>query len=112
MAEDAGTLLIRIRAAIPALRPSERRIAEAFAADPAAAATLSIAGLAARCATSSTSVVRFCRRMGYARYQDFRIDVTRAVAREEIATARRPGVTGDIDRHDTLEGVVSKIAMN
>ncbi|MGI5289358.1 MurR/RpiR family transcriptional regulator [Nonomuraea polychroma] len=112
MADDDGTLLIRIRAAMPALRPSERRIAEAFVAGPAAAANLSIADLAARCATSTTSVVRFYRRMGYARYKDFRIDLTRAVAREELATSSLPEASGDIDRHDSLEGIVSKVAMN
>ncbi|WP_241564225.1 MurR/RpiR family transcriptional regulator [Nonomuraea polychroma] len=112
MAEDDGSLLIRIRAAMPALRPSERRIAEAFVAAPAAAANLSIADLAARCGTSTTSVVRFYRRMGYARYKDFRIDLTRAVAREELATSSLPEASGDIDRHDSLEGIVSKVAMN
>ncbi|MGP4100908.1 MurR/RpiR family transcriptional regulator [Nonomuraea sp. KM90] len=112
MAEDAETLLIRIRAAMPALRPSERRIAEVFTGDPAAVANLSIAELAARCETSTTSVVRFYRRMGYAHYMDFRIDLTRAVAREEHARSSLPEVSGDIDRNDSLEGIVSKVAMN
>lgn len=110
--EDAETLLIRIRAAMPALRPSERRIAEEFTEAPAAAANLSIAELAARCQTSTTSVVRFYRRMGYAHYRDFRIDLTRAVAREELATASLPEVSGDIDRNDSLAGIVTKVAMN
>ncbi|GAA3657827.1 MurR/RpiR family transcriptional regulator [Nonomuraea antimicrobica] len=112
MGEDAETLLIRIRAALPALRPSERRIAEVFTGDPAAAANLSIAELAARCETSTTSVVRFYQRMGYAHYKDFRIDLTRAVAREELARSSMPDVSGDIDRNDSLEGIVSKVAMN
>ncbi|MGW0810684.1 MurR/RpiR family transcriptional regulator [Nonomuraea sp. NPDC002799] len=112
MGEDAETVLIRIRAAVPALRPSERRIAEEFTRDPAAAANLSIAELAARCATSTTSVVRFYQRMGYAHYKDFRIDLTRAVAREELARSSLPEVSGDIDRHDSLEGIVSKVATN
>ncbi|MFC5824528.1 MurR/RpiR family transcriptional regulator [Nonomuraea insulae] len=112
MGEDAETLLIRIRAAMPALRPSERRIAEMFTGDPAAAANLSIAELAARCETSTTSVVRFYQRMGYAHYKDFRIDLTRAVAREELARSNLPEVSGDIDRDDSLEGIVSKVAMN
>ncbi|GAA3563561.1 MurR/RpiR family transcriptional regulator [Nonomuraea rosea] len=112
MAEDDGTVLIRIRAAMPALRPSERRIAEEFAGDPAAAANLSIAELAARCGTSTTSVVRFYQRMGYAHYKDFRIDLTRAVAREELTRSSLPEVSGDIGRHDSLEGIVSKVAMN
>ncbi|GAB2956616.1 MurR/RpiR family transcriptional regulator [Nonomuraea fastidiosa] len=110
--EDAETLLIRIRAAMPALRPSERRIAEEFTEAPAAAANLSIAELAARCQTSTTSVVRFYRRMGYAHYRDFRIDLTRAVAREELATASLSEVSGDIDRNDSLAGIVTKVAMN
>ncbi|AQZ60943.1 Sialic acid utilization regulator, RpiR family [[Actinomadura] parvosata subsp. kistnae] len=112
MAEDAETLLIRIRAAMPALRPSERRIAETFAGDPAAAANLSIAELAGRCGTSTTSVVRFYQRMGYAHFKDFRIDLTRAVAREELAASSLPEVSGDIDRNDSLAGIVSKVAMN
>jgi DNA-binding MurR/RpiR family transcriptional regulator len=112
MTEDAETLLIRIRAAMPALRPSERRIAELFAGDPGSAANLSIAELAARCETSTTSVVRFYQRMGYAHYKHFRIDLTRAVAREELAAASLPEVSGDIDRNDSLEGIVSKVAMN
>ncbi|MEV4563202.1 MurR/RpiR family transcriptional regulator [Nonomuraea sp. NPDC049419] len=110
--EDAETLLIRIRAAMPALRPSERRIAEEFTGEPAAAANLSIAELAARCQTSTTSVVRFYRRMGYSHYRDFRIDLARAVAREELAMASLPEVSGDIDRNDSLAGIVSKVAMN
>ncbi|NBE93495.1 MurR/RpiR family transcriptional regulator [Nonomuraea sp. KC401] len=112
MGEDAETVLIRIRAAMPTLRPSERRIAEEFTGDPAAAANLSIAELAARCETSTTSVVRFYQRMGYAHYKDFRFDLTRAVAREELTTSSLPEVSGDIDRHDSLEGIVSKVAMN
>ncbi|NUP81129.1 MAG: MurR/RpiR family transcriptional regulator [Nonomuraea sp.] len=112
MVEDDGTLLIRLRAAMPALRPSERRIAEVFTGDPAAAANLSIAEIAARCATSTTSVVRFYQRMGYAHYKDFRIDLTRAAAREELARPNLPEVSGDIDRHDSLEGIVSKVATN
>ncbi|MEV0388384.1 MurR/RpiR family transcriptional regulator [Nonomuraea sp. NPDC050643] len=112
MAEDAETLLIRIRAAVPALRPSERRIAEVFTGDPAAAANLSIAELAARSDTSTASVVRFHRRMGYTRSKDFRIDLARAVAREELARSSLPEVSGDIDRNDSLEGIVSKVAMN
>lgn len=111
MSGDAETLLIRIRAALPGLRPSERRIASAFVSDPAAAG-MSIAALAASCGTSTTTVVRFYRRMGYAHYKDFRIDLTRAVAREELAASSLPEVSGDIDRNDSLEGIVSKVALN
>jgi DNA-binding MurR/RpiR family transcriptional regulator len=112
MAETSGPVLIRIRAALPALRPSERRIAELFIGDPAAAAGLSIAALAARCDTSTTTVVRFYQRMGYTHYKDLRLDLTREVTREELARGDLPRVSGDIDRDDSLEGIVSKVAAN
>ncbi|GAA4226998.1 MurR/RpiR family transcriptional regulator [Streptosporangium album] len=112
MAEGSRTVLIRIRAAMPTLRPSERRIAELVIDDPAGAANLSIAELAARCETSTTSVVRFYQRMGYAHFKDFRIDLAREVAREELTKSNLPEVSGDIDRHDSLEEIVSKVAMN
>ncbi len=101
-----------MRAAMPSLRPSEKRVAQAFLDDPATVANLSIAELARRCNTSTTSVVRFYQRIGYERYQDLRMDLTRETTRERIATATLPPVSGDIDRDDSLADIVSKVAMN
>ncbi|WP_214416943.1 MurR/RpiR family transcriptional regulator [Sphaerisporangium fuscum] len=109
---EAGTVLIRIRSAMPWLRPAEKRIAQTFLDSPAQAANLSIAQVAAVCDTSTTSVVRFYKRMGYAHYKDFQIDLTREVTREEIATSDLTEMSGDIDRNDTLEEIVAKVAMN
>ncbi len=75
-------VLIRIRSLLPDLRPSERRIA-----------------------------VRLCKRLGYPRLQDLRIDVLNAVARENFETAALSDVSGDIDQDDSLENVVAKISM-
>lgn len=104
------TVLVRMRDLLPELRPSERRVAERFVADPAGTAALTIAELAAQCLTSTTTVVRFCRRMGYERYQDLRLDVTREITRERLETANVPEVTGDIDRDDTMEDIVAKVS--
>jgi DNA-binding MurR/RpiR family transcriptional regulator len=109
---DSGAVLVRIRAALPGLRPSEKLLAQVFLDDPAAAANLSIAELASRCGTSTTSVVRFYQRMGYAHYKDFRIDLTREVTREEFTTSNISEMSGDIDRDDTLDEIVAKVAMN
>ncbi|MCG2802068.1 MAG: MurR/RpiR family transcriptional regulator [Cellulomonas sp.] len=99
-----------MRDLLPELRPSEHRVAERFLADPAGTAALTVAELAAGCATSTTTVVRFCRRMGYERYQDLRLDVTREITRERVETATAPQVMGDIDRDDTMEDIVAKIS--
>jgi len=103
--------LVSIRAILPELRPSERRIAELFIADPAAAAELSIHEVADRCSTSTTSVIRFCRTLGYQHFRDLRMDVLREVTRESIETAGLPEASGDIDQSDTLADVVAKVSL-
>ncbi|MFB2554610.1 MurR/RpiR family transcriptional regulator [Herbiconiux liangxiaofengii] len=109
---ESRTVLVAMRAAIPSLPPSERRVAEAFLDDPAAASALSIAELADACAVSTTSVVRFYRRIGYTRFKDLRMDLTREITRENLENASFSAVSGDIDRADTLEDIVSKVALN
>ncbi len=101
-----------MRAARPALPPSERLIAQLFLDNPAEAANLSIAELAARCGTSTTSVVRFYKRIGYAHYKDLRIDLIREVTREKMQNADLLTVSGDINRDDSLDDIVSKVALN
>ncbi|MEV1011905.1 MurR/RpiR family transcriptional regulator [Streptomyces sp. NPDC049881] len=109
---DSRTVLVRMRAVLPSLRPSERRIAQAFLDAPVDSADLSIADLAQQCGTSTTSVVRFYKRIGYAHYRDLRIDVAREATREKLAHAEVPPVSGDIDLDDTLDEVIAKVARN
>lgn len=109
--EGAGpTVLVRMRALRPELTPVENRIAGQFLAAPTATAAMSIAELAGRCDTSTASVVRFSRRLGYERYRDLRLDVTRAVTRETMETDGLTTVTGDIDRGDSLADIVAKVS--
>lgn len=109
---DPRTVLVRIRALVPSLPPSERRIAALLLDHPEQAATLSIADLARTCATSTTSVVRFYKRVGYAHYTDLRIDLTREVTRETVENADVWAVSGDIDQEDSLDDIVAKVALN
>ena len=103
--------LVSMRALLPELRPSERRIAELFLADPAGAAELSVNDVAVRCDTSTTSVIRFCRSLGYDHFRDLRMDVLREITRESIETAGLPEASGDIDKDDTLADIVAKISL-
>ncbi|MDI2033398.1 MurR/RpiR family transcriptional regulator [Paenarthrobacter nitroguajacolicus] len=116
--EDVGhqgssrTVLVRIRSALPSLRPSERSIAEAVLADPSRVATISIGDLAEECGTSTTSVVRFAKKIGYSGYSDLRLDLVREATRESLANNVPAEVYEDIDQADSLQDVVSKIAFN
>lgn len=103
---------MRIREERPTLRPSEQQVAEVLLDDPALAANLSIAELAERSRTSTTSVVRFYRRIGYSRYHDLRIDLAQEATRERLQTTDLPPVSGDIDQHDTIADIISKVALS
>lgn len=109
---ESESVLVRIRAALPSLRPSEQRIARAFVEDPAAAVSLSVVELAARCETSTTSVVRFYKRIGYMHYKDLLRDLIRESTREDLAVSSLPPTSGDIDRSDSLADIVAKVASN
>ncbi|MCT9869692.1 MurR/RpiR family transcriptional regulator [Paenarthrobacter aurescens] len=111
-AQLSRTVLVRIRSALPALRPSERAVAELVLADPSRAAMMSIGDLAEQGGTSTTSVVRFYKKVGYRGYSDLRLDLARETARESLAHNVSAEVYEDINTSDSLRDIVSKIAFN
>jgi DNA-binding MurR/RpiR family transcriptional regulator len=108
----SSSVLAEVRAHLPELRPSERRIAEAILADPESAAIRSIGELAELAETSTTTVVRFTRRIGYERFKDFRHDLTQQNLRERLALAEAHAPASDISPTDLMEDIVAKIAAN
>ena len=103
------SILIRVRGALPNLRPAERRVAEAVMADPAKVSESSITTVARQCQTSETTVLRFCRALGLAGYPELRIALARAAQWEESGHFGGSPVTGVITRTDTLAEVVAKV---
>lgn len=103
------SVLIRVRGALPNLRPAERRVAEAVLADPAGVSESSITTVARKCQTSETTVLRFCRALGLAGYPELRIALARAAQWEETDHAGGGPVTGVITKTDTLAEVVAKV---
>lgn len=101
-----------VRARLEELRPSERRIAESLLADPSAFATRSVAEIAEGASTSTTTVVRFTRKIGYDRFKDFRHDLTEENLRERLALAGTNAQSPDIVAGDTLDDIVAKVAAN
>jgi DNA-binding MurR/RpiR family transcriptional regulator len=111
MTPDAD-ILVRIRGALPSLRPAERRVAEMILADPAAAAELSISALARQCTTSGSTVMRLCRALGLERFPELRLALARAATREEARHGAGNHLSGDISRTDSLEDIVRKIGFS
>lgn len=105
----ALSVLIRVRGALPNLRPAEQRVAQAVLADPAGVSESSITAVARQCQTSETTVLRFCRAIGLAGYPELRIALARAAQWEETDQSTGAPTTGQISATDSLRDVVAKI---
>ncbi|MFC6594174.1 MurR/RpiR family transcriptional regulator [Kitasatospora paranensis] len=99
---------MQIRALVPSLPPSERRVAEAAIADPGGVAAKTISELAAECRTSETTVIRFCRAVGLKGYPDLRIGLAAAAGMEDGSSAWA-AAGSDIGPKDSLAEVVNKL---
>lgn len=78
-----GTLSL-IRSLIPSLGPSEQRVAQLVVDAPADVAMLSVADLAGRTDTSSATVIRTCKNLGFKGFQHLRLLLLR-----DLGSARR-----------------------
>jgi DNA-binding MurR/RpiR family transcriptional regulator len=108
MPDAATATTVRIRSLMPSLAPAERRVAERVLADPATVAASTITALARDCATSETTVIRFCRAVGFTGYPSLRLALATEHGRSEAGDSRQ--LTGDIAADDDLDKVVAKIA--
>jgi RpiR family carbohydrate utilization transcriptional regulator len=72
------TVLMRVRAALPLLGPSERRVAQVILDRPGSVTEWSTAELATEAGTSTATVVRACQNLGFRGFQHLRLEVARA----------------------------------
>jgi len=100
--DDTG-LLLQIKSMLPALPEQEHKLGECVLRYPNEAAEETIVGLARRAGVSTTTVSRFCRRLGFGGFRQFKI----ALAREWS----RPSTLVYVESHpgDTLATVAQKI---
>jgi DNA-binding MurR/RpiR family transcriptional regulator len=104
--------MVEMRAALPTLRPAERRVVELFLKAPARMAEASIGEVAIEGQTSQATVSRLARSLGYGGYPDFRLAVARAAMVESVGAESHGTPPGDISPDDSLADVVAKIAYN
>jgi DNA-binding MurR/RpiR family transcriptional regulator len=106
-AHTPETLLAHVRALMPNLAPAEQRVADAVVRDPAGTAAKTISELAESCRTSGTTVIRFCRALGFPGYPDLRLALA-AAAHAASADGERE-VGSDIGPRDSLSEIIKKI---
>ena len=105
----SGGLLERLRIEGPTMPGALARIAEVIAADPEAAAHASIVDLAERSGTSTATVTRFSRALGFKGYANLRVAVATETGRAEQARWETD-ISGDIGPGDNLDVALKVIA--
>ncbi len=105
----ATSTAVKARGLLPSLSPAEQRVARVVIGEAATAAKLTITELAERASTSETTVIRFCRAMGFAGYPQLRLTLAAEAGRnQDDGGDEAPG--SDISPTDELGQVVKKIA--
>ena len=105
----SGGLLERLRREGPTMPGALARIAEVIAADPEAAAHASIVDLAERTGTSTATVTRFSRALGFKGYANLRVAIATETGRAEQARWETD-ISGDIAPGDPLDVALKVIA--
>lgn len=109
-AGDSATTTVRLRALMPVLAPAEQRVAQRVLDDPESVAASTISELAQACQTSETTVIRFCRAVGFTGYPALRLALATELGRAAGGSSAGRTLSGDIDSGDDLKQVVEKIA--
>ena len=78
---DRGSALARVRSMLPGLAPSEAQVANWVLRHANRVVYLSMARVAEECEVSDTTVLRFCRSVGFHGYTDLKISLARDLAR-------------------------------
>jgi len=109
MARESGGLLGRLRLEAPDMPEALTRIAELILNDPEGTAHNSIVDLAERAGTSTATVTRFSRALGFRGYANLRVAIATETGRAEPARWETD-ISGDIAPEDPLDRVLEVIA--
>lgn len=99
----AGNVIAGVRALVPALIPSEARVAKFVLDRPGEVIHLSVTELAGASETSASTVIRFCQKLGFEGYQGFKI----ALAQDSAPPLQR--LQADVNDTDPLDVVLAKV---
>lgn len=95
--------LLQLRAHYAALRNSEKRVADYILKQPNEIIYLSISALAEKCRTSETSVIRLCKAIGYSGFQDFKINIAKAL----VSPTQQ--IHEDVKENDPVSDIIRKV---
>lgn len=95
--------ILHLKSVYPTLRPAERKLADEILLDPDRAVHLSITELACAASVSDATIVKFCKRLGYKGFQEFKIFLA-----QDVVMKQTP-VYGQVELDDPVGTVIEKI---
>lgn len=104
--------LLQINSLMQELNPIEAKIAEYFINNQNALLRLPIQKIAESCSCSQSAVVRFCQRLGYSGFKDFKRQITGSIIEQYSQEMDITPQYSDIKLDGPLNTIVERIANN
>lgn len=105
MSRDRQSIFVRIGSEYYTFTAAEKKLADFILAAQDTAAHMSISELASACNVADATVSRFCRRLGYRGYQDFKF----AISSANLTRMSDNPLSGEISDSDSLETISKKL---
>ena len=105
MADEEQNVFIHIGTEYYTFTAAEKRLADYILSAQDCISRMSISELANACSVADATVSRFCRRLGYKSYPDFKL----AIANASVHRLEDNPLSGEITREDTLETISQKL---
>ncbi|SPJ24520.1 MurR/RpiR family transcriptional regulator [Palleronia abyssalis] len=102
------TVLAKIEAHLESLTEGEREIARVILDDPEGILRKSSGDLANAAGRSQSSVVKFCQKLGFAGFQDLKMEISQVIAMRRVGGSDEV-VHGTIEAHDNLALTLQKL---
>lgn len=102
----ANGLLLRLRERELSASPAERNVIAYVSAHPHEVVGLSVRGLADVTFSSPSSILRFCKRLGFAGYKEFQREL---IAELALLGDKKDVALEDISMDDSVERIVGKV---
>lgn len=96
--------IIKVKAAYSSLPPSEKKVADYILEEPEKIIYLSVSELAEKAEVSDSTVIRFCKDIGFKGYQEFKL----VLAQDLVVPIKN--INEDIKKDDDLKTITHKLA--
>lgn len=105
MANEQENVFVHIGSEYYSFTAAEKKLADYILSAQDCISRMSISELAGACSVADATVSRFCRRLGYKGYPDFKI----AIANASVHRLEDNPLSGEITQEDTLEAISQKL---